>query len=135
MIHIDRRLRAQAFSKVVEQGTRLLAKGTWIIMFPEGTRTQRGKVGTYKEGGTRLAVATSAPVIPIAVTGGRVWPAKAFVKRPGLVEISIGKPIPSVGRDPGELMQEVQTWIEAEMRRLDPEAYAHESQPEKAHAA
>ncbi len=124
MIHIDRKLRAQAFNRVVEQGTRLLAKGTWIIMFPEGTRTPRGKVGTYKEGGTRLAVATGAPVIPIAVTSGRVWPAKAFVKQAGLVEISIGKPIPSVGRDPGELMQEVQNWIESEMQRLDPEAYA-----------
>jgi 1-acyl-sn-glycerol-3-phosphate acyltransferase len=43
------------------------------------------------------------------------------------VEVSIGKPIPSEGRQPEELMQEVQTWIEAEMRRLDPEAYA--SQP------
>jgi 1-acyl-sn-glycerol-3-phosphate acyltransferase len=40
------------------------------------------------------------------------------------VEVSIGKPIPSEGRQPEELMQEVQTWIEAEMRRLDPEAYA-----------
>jgi len=27
------------------------------------------------------------------------------------------------GRKPDELMLEVQTWIEAEMRRLDPEAY------------
>lgn len=128
MIYIDRRLRAQAFNKVVEQGTRLLAKGTWIIMFPEGTRTRRGEVGNYKEGGTRLAVATGAPVIPIAVTSGRVWPTKAFVKRPGLVEISIGKPIPSVGREPRELMLEVQTWIETEMRRLDPDAYRPEAQ-------
>jgi 1-acyl-sn-glycerol-3-phosphate acyltransferase len=40
-----------------------------------------------------------------------------------LVEVSIGKPIPSVGRDADELMREVETWIEAEMHRLDPEAY------------
>lgn len=123
MIHIDRTLRTQAFSKMVTQGKRLLAKGTWIIMFPEGTRADRGKVGTYKEGGARLAIATGAPVIPIAVTSGRVWPAKAFVKRPGLVEISIGQPIPSVGRESRELMLQVQTWIEEEMQRLDPEAY------------
>ena len=123
MVHIDRSQRAQAFSKVVEQGARLLAQGTWIIMFPEGTRIARGEVGNYKEGGTRLAVATGAPVIPIAVTSGKVWPRKAFVKRPGLVDISIGKPIPSEGRDPSELMAEVKAWIESEMRRLDPEAY------------
>eukprot|EP01032_Pedospumella_encystans_P020067 gene20067-22809_t len=42
---------------------------------------------------------------------------------PGVVEVSIGKPIPSEGREPKELMDEVQAWIESEMRRLDPEAY------------
>jgi len=38
--------------------------------------------------------------------------------------LSIGHPIPSEGREPDELMREVETWIEAEMHRLDPEAYA-----------
>ncbi len=123
MIHIDRSLRTQAFNRVVEQGKRLLAKGTWVIMFPEGTRIPRGKVGQYKTGGTRLAVATGAPVIPVAVTSGRCWPRKAFVKHAGTVDISIGKPIASAGREPDELMREVQAWIEAEMQRLDPDAY------------
>jgi 1-acyl-sn-glycerol-3-phosphate acyltransferase len=45
------------------------------------------------------------------------------VKRPGIVDISIGKAISSQGRQPEELMQEVENWIESEMRRLDPEAY------------
>jgi 1-acyl-sn-glycerol-3-phosphate acyltransferase len=125
MIHIDRSKRAQAFSKVVEQGQRLLNQGTWVIMFPEGTRIPRGQKGQYKSGGTRLAVATGAPVIPIAVTSAKCWPRKAFIKKPGTVEFSIGKPIPSEGRDPEELMREVEAWIEAEMRRLDPGAYAN----------
>ena len=123
MIHIDRSKRAQAFNKVVAQGQRLLDQGTWVIMFPEGTRTERGSQGIYKSGGTRLAVATGAPVIPVAVTSGRCWPRKALIKRPGVVDFSIGQPIPSMGRDPEELMREVEAWIEAEMRRLDPEAY------------
>ena len=123
MIHIDRSKRAQAFMKVVEQGRRLLSQGTWVIMFPEGTRIDRGQKGNYKNGGTRLAVETGAPVVPIAVTSAKCWPRKAFIKRPGTVEFSIGKPIPSVGREPDELMKEVEAWIEAEMRRLDPHAY------------
>jgi 1-acyl-sn-glycerol-3-phosphate acyltransferase len=123
MIHIDRSKRAQAFNKVVEQGQRLLNQGTWVIMFPEGTRIPRGQKGTYKSGGTRLAVETGAPVIPIAVSSAKCWPRKAFVKKPGTVEFSIGKPIPSAGRQPDELMREVEAWIEAEMRRLDPDAY------------
>lgn len=123
MIHIDRSQRAKAFAKVVEQGQALLDRGVWVIMFPEGTRIPRGERGIYKTGGTRLAIATGAPVIPIAVTSAKCWPRKAFIKTPGVVDVSIGKPIPSVGRDAEELMREVETWIEAEMHRLDPEAY------------
>ncbi len=123
MIHIDRGQRARAFSKVVAQGKLLLARGIWIIMFPEGTRIARGKKGVYKSGGTRLAIETGAPVIPIAVSSAKCWPRKAFVKTPGIVDVSIGKPISSHGRQPDELMREVEAWIETEMRRLDPEAY------------
>ncbi len=123
MIHIDRSQGARAFAKVVQQGRRLLKQGNWVIMFPEGTRIPRGGVGNYKSGGTRLAIACGAPVIPIAVTSAKCWPRKAFVKRPGIVDISIGKPIPTEGRQADELMREVQAWIEGEMHRLDPEAY------------
>ncbi len=129
MVHIDRSQRAAAFTRVVEQGRRLLSQGVWVTMFPEGTRTERGVSGRYKSGGTRLAVATGAPVIPIAITSGKVWPRKAFIKRPGTVEVSIGRSIPSVGRDPEDLLREVEGWIEAEMRRLDPEAYVASSAP------
>jgi 1-acyl-sn-glycerol-3-phosphate acyltransferase len=123
MIHIDRSQRARAFAKVVEQGKTLLAKGVWVIMFPEGTRIPRGESGSYKSGGTRLAIATGAPVIPVAVTSARCWPRKAFIKHAGVVDVSIGKPIPSEGRDAEELTREVEQWIESEMQRLDPEAY------------
>ena len=123
MIHIDRSQRAQAFNKVVAQGKRLMAQGVWVIMFPEGTRIPRGQKGVYKSGGARLAIETGAPVIPVAVTSAKCWPRKAFVKKPGIVDISIGKPISSLGRKPDELMREVEAWIEAEMRRLDPDAY------------
>lgn len=123
MIHIDRDSRAKALKQVVAQGKALLAQGVWIILFPEGTRMARGEKGTYQTAGTRLAVEAGAPVIPIAVSSGKCWPRKGFVKYPGVVDVSIGKPIPSVGREPKELMREVDAWIEAEMRRIDPEAY------------
>jgi 1-acyl-sn-glycerol-3-phosphate acyltransferase len=124
MIHIDRGQRAQAFNKVVNQGRKLLGQGIWVIMFPEGTRIPRGQQGQYKSGGARLAIETGVPVIPIAVTSAKVWPRKAFIKRPGVVDVSIGPAIASAGRRPDELTREAQAWIESEMRRLDPEAYA-----------
>lgn len=124
MIHIDRSRRSEAWAKVAAQGKRLAEMGHWVIMFPEGTRIARGQKGEYKTGGTRLAIATGTPVVPIAVNSARCWPRKSFLLRPGVVDISIGAPIASVDRKPGELMEEVEAWIEAEMRRIDPEAYA-----------
>jgi 1-acyl-sn-glycerol-3-phosphate acyltransferase len=47
-----------------------------------------------------------------------------LIKRAGVVDVSIGQPIETTGRDPEELMRQVEEWIESEMRRLDPEAYA-----------
>ena len=123
MIHIDRESRAQALKQVVTQGKALLEQGVWIILFPEGTRIERGQQGTYQTAGTRLAVQAGAPVIPIAVSSGKCWPRKGFIKYPGMVQVSIGRPIASVGREPKELMREVEAWIEAEMRRIAPEAY------------
>jgi 1-acyl-sn-glycerol-3-phosphate acyltransferase len=123
MIHIDRRKRAEAFSKVVQQGKRVMSEGVWVIMFPEGTRIPRGQAGQYKTGGTRLACETGRPVVPIAVNGAKHWPRKGFVKTPGIVDVVIGPQISSAGREPEELMREVETWIETKMREIDPAAY------------
>jgi 1-acyl-sn-glycerol-3-phosphate acyltransferase len=124
MIHIDRESRAQSMKQVISQGKELLAHGTWVIMFPEGTRMARGEKGTYQTAGTRLAVEAGAPVIPIAVSSGKCWPRLSHIRHAGVVDVSIGRPIPSIGREPKELMREVEAWIEAEMRRIDPQAYS-----------
>ncbi len=123
MIHINRESRTAAMKHVIAQGRRLLTQGTWVIMFPQGTRMPRGQSGTYQTAGTRLAVESGAPVVPIAVATSRVWPKDGFVKSPGVVRVSVGPLMPSSGRDPKALMREAQTWIEAELRRIDPEAY------------
>ena len=124
MVHIDRSRRTEAWNRVAQQGARFMAQGNWVIMFPEGTRTPRGEQGVYKSGAARLAITCDTPIVPIAVTSARCWPRKSFLLRPGVVDVSIGRPIDVTGRNPDELTREVEAWIEAEMRRLDPEAYA-----------
>jgi 1-acyl-sn-glycerol-3-phosphate acyltransferase len=123
MVHIDRSRRAEAWTKVQRQGGDLMARGIWVIMFPEGTRTPRGSQGEYKTGASRLAIACGTPIVPVAVASARCWPRRSFLLRPGVVDVSIGQPIDVRGREPAELMREVEAWIEAEMRGLDPEAY------------
>ena len=123
MIPIDRKEGKNAFAHVVRHGKRRLADGQWIIMFPEGTRIPVGKKGKYKSGGARLAVETHAVVVPIAHNSGECWPKNSFIKRPGLVTVSIGKPISPENHTPDSLMQEVENWIESEMRVISPHVY------------
>jgi 1-acyl-sn-glycerol-3-phosphate acyltransferase len=127
MIHIDRRRGRDAFESVVRQGLRSLEQGRWIIMFPEGTRTRAGSQGRYRSGGARLAVRTGVPVIPIAMNSGDFWPRRAFLKQPGTITVSVGPLIQTTGRSPDVVMADVETWIESEMRRITPQAYAHEA--------
>jgi 1-acyl-sn-glycerol-3-phosphate acyltransferase len=124
MIPIDRSKGKRAFAHVVEHGKRRLADGQWIIMFPEGTRIPVGQSGQYKSGGTRLAIKTGALVVPIALNSGECWPKQSFIKRPGLVTVSIGPPISPQGQTPDSMMQQVENWIESEMRVISPHAYS-----------
>jgi 1-acyl-sn-glycerol-3-phosphate acyltransferase len=43
-----------------------------------------------------------------------------------MITVSIGPPISPVGKTADQLNREVETWIEAEMRRISPNRYAHE---------
>jgi 1-acyl-sn-glycerol-3-phosphate acyltransferase len=124
MIPIDRSKGKDAFAQVVTQGRRRLADGQWVIMFPEGTRIPVGEKGRYKGGGTRLAVETNTPVVPIAVNSGECWPKNSFIKKPGVITVSIGKPISPQGTNAVDLMQQVENWIESEMRVISPQVYS-----------
>lgn len=123
MINIDRAKGQDAFEQVVQQGAEHLRDGWWIVIFPEGTRTPPGSTRRYKTGGARLAVRTNTPVVPIALNSGELWPRRSFVKRPGTITVSIGKPIAPEGRSAEEVAALVESWIENEMRRLAPHRY------------
>jgi len=46
-----------------------LARGTPVLLFPEGTRSRDGRLQAFKDGAFRLAIEAGCPVVPIAVTG------------------------------------------------------------------
>src|SRR5690606_36236864 len=123
MIPIDRSKGRDAFEQVVRLGRQRLDEGRWPLLFPEGTRVPPGKVGRYKMGGALLATRTGVVVVPIAHNAGECWPRNSFVKRPGLITVSIGAPIASEGLTATQLNARVQEWIETEMRVLSPHLY------------
>ena len=117
-IAIDRASGPRALNQLLEQGRERLARRYCIVIFPEGTRIAPGSRGKYQVGGAWLAVKTGTPVVPVAHNAGALWRRRAFVKRPGLVTVSIGAAIDPRGLTPEELIRRVENWIEGEMQRL-----------------
>lgn len=123
-IAIDRKSGVLAREQIVQQGSKLLARGLWVTIFPEGTRVRVGQRGRYGIGGATLATRTGAPILPVAHNAGEFWGRNAFRKHAGTVQVVIGPVIPAQGRDAVEVTREVEAWIEGEVRRLNPERYA-----------
>jgi 1-acyl-sn-glycerol-3-phosphate acyltransferase len=117
-ITIDRSQATDAMQQIAVQGRERFRQGFWIVLYPEGTRIPPGTRAKYKTGGARLAVELGVPVVPVAHNAGYLWPKGVFRKYPGTLTVSIGKPIPSAGRDAQTLMADVENWIENEVARL-----------------
>jgi 1-acyl-sn-glycerol-3-phosphate acyltransferase len=122
-IAIDRAAGRDALDQVVEQGRARLADGFSVIVFPEGTRVSVGSKKRYKPGGAWLAQHTGVPVVPIAHNAGEFWKKNAFLKKPGLITVSIGPVIASEGLAAAEINAQAADWVEAEMHRLFPHHY------------
>lgn len=117
-IAIDRGAGREALKQMVDQGKDRLARGLWVVIFPEGTRIAPGKKGKYHIGGAWLATHTQATVVPVAHNAGEFWRKNSFIKAPGVITVSIGKPINTSGLKPDELNHMVENWIEGEMPLL-----------------
>jgi 1-acyl-sn-glycerol-3-phosphate acyltransferase len=117
-IHIKRGTGRAAVKQLVTQGKARLDDGIWIVIFPEGTRIAAGQKGRYRIGGAVLAEQTGYPIVPVAHNAGEYWPRRSFIKRPGTIQVRIGKPITSNGKTAHELLDEASSWIEDRMAEI-----------------
>lgn len=118
-IAINRQSTRNAFQQVVEQGTNRLQSGIWVVIFPEGTRTQYGTKGRYKKGGAFLAHSSGFNIIPVAHNAGKFWPKKGFLKKSGTIKVVIGEKIISNTLSADEIAQQTEHWIESTKNSLD----------------
>lgn len=117
-IAIDRSAGREALKKLVAKGKARLDKGLWVVIFPEGTRKAPGERGKYHIGGAWLATHTQTQVVPVAHNAGEYWAKNSLIKKPGIIQIHIGKPIQTAGLKTEVVNQQVEDWIEAEMATL-----------------
>jgi 1-acyl-sn-glycerol-3-phosphate acyltransferase len=96
---VDRRNR-EAAMRSIETGAASIRSGNSFLIFPEGTRSRTADLLPFKKGGFIMAIKAQAPIVPVAVQGGRAAMQKgsAFI-RPVIVSIRIGEPIETAGLD------------------------------------
>ncbi|HVM14783.1 MAG TPA: lysophospholipid acyltransferase family protein [Egibacteraceae bacterium] len=100
---VDRRGGKKAASTVRQ----LLDDGWNLLLFPEGTRSPDGWMGTFRHGAARLCVERGVPIVPVALRGthaamprGRSW---AIPGRPP-VAVRFGCPVyPGADERPRDL--------------------------------
>ena len=117
-IPIDRAAGRRAIIEVVKQGIQRLDEGRYVIIFPEGTRTDPGERRKYGLGGGVLAERSGVPVIPVAHNAGVFWRRRGVKKYPGTIQVIIGPAIPSRDKKASRVMAEVEDWIEARQDEL-----------------
>jgi 1-acyl-sn-glycerol-3-phosphate acyltransferase len=96
---IERGNRQQSIDSLRRAGERI-GRGTSILIYPEGTRSddESGAVRAFKKGGFMVALAAQVPIVPVAVEGShRIKRKGHFTIRPGKLRIKVGDPIPTKG--------------------------------------
>jgi 1-acyl-sn-glycerol-3-phosphate acyltransferase len=96
-VAVQRDNRDAAFASI-ERAVESIRSGNSFLIFPEGTRSKTDELLPFKKGGLVMALRAQAPVVPVAIMGGRAAMQKgsAFV-RPVRVTVRIGAPIETVG--------------------------------------
>jgi 1-acyl-sn-glycerol-3-phosphate acyltransferase len=118
-IAIDRGAGHRAVNQVIEQGRERLADGLWVIIFPEGTRVVPGSPRKYGVSGALLAMESGKLVVPVSHNAGSFWARRGFLKKPGTIQVVIGKPIDPKGLSARELTDATRDAIEAGLARID----------------
>ena len=117
MIKIDRGHGTRALRSLIDGARAAIARGSPVVIFPEGTRTPPGERRSYHPGVAALYKQLALPVVPVALNSGLFWGRRSFVKRPGTILVEFLEPI-QPGLDRKAFMAELERRIETATDRL-----------------
>ncbi len=114
-VPIDRSDRKKSLESL-QRAAEKVQQGTSIVIFPEGTRSPDGVLQEFKKGGFILAIKSQQSLVPVAISGSyRVLrKGENWMIEPGVIDVTIDKPISTVGlsiKDNETLMQTVRETI------------------------
>ncbi len=104
MIETDRRFSPTAHRAINEQVTTVIDAGLSLMIFPEGTRSEDGKMLPFKKGAFRIARDNELPIVPVTIVGAyEAWRPHAKLIFGGKVKLMIHDPIPTTGLTAADL--------------------------------
>ena len=116
--------RGRADLGAVREALARLKAGAVVLMFPEGTRTRDGSIGTLHGGPVRIAVRAGVPLVPMVIDGAfEAWPRTALLPRPHTIRVACGRPVSAADAaagEPDEVMAALRRQmlgLQAELRR------------------
>ena len=84
----------------------------WMVIFPEGTRTQTGKIGRFKKGISMFSERTNTPILFLFLEGAYdLWPKGAGFAHPGKLIVHVGPVHPPAAID--QIYDSYKKWIES----------------------
>jgi len=118
-IPVDRRNREASLNSI-KAGARSIQAGNSFLIFPEGTRSRTDELLPFKKGGIHMAILAQAPIVPVAISGGRAAMQKgSWLIKPAVVDIRVGPAVETVGMtgdDRDTLIRRIRAEIEALLR-------------------
>jgi 1-acyl-sn-glycerol-3-phosphate acyltransferase len=93
-ISIDRSDMRKAV-KSIHEAAEKIKDGASVLIFPEGTRSENGRLQAFKKGGFHLALSSGCDIVPIALNRSREIVPKGTLRiNKGTIFMSIGESIP-----------------------------------------
>lgn len=110
-IAVDR-TKNSSVNQILDDGTKKLKQGLWVVIFPESTRLRPGQTVPFKASGAKLAHITGVPIVPVAHNAGSLWPKGFWIERPGVIKLKIGAPLYHYEKQTArEVNNQVEEWI------------------------
>ena len=93
LVPVDRSDRDAAIASV-QNAITVLRKGLHIVIYPEGTRSEDGRLLPFKKGPFHLAMDSGVSVVPVTILGTyESWPKHRFALRPGTAVVLFHPPL------------------------------------------
>lgn len=102
----------------IRKATANIRKGHSMVIFPEGTRSKTGEIGTFKHGSFRMATESGAYIVPLTVKGVR----DSFEDRKHIFQIrdaylNVGDPVKAPNPKDREAVSALVSEIEGKIKK------------------